>query len=64
MDAEVLKAINNISKRINEVEKRLDDYFSNRHEENSSAITDTDMAVMELAGIIDEIKDQGGQGNG
>lgn len=55
MTEDVSKAINNLSKRLNEVERKLDQYFLERHEINSRSIEDTDTAVMELAKIITSI---------
>lgn len=52
MTEDVSKAINNLSKRLNEVERKLDQYFLEKHEINSHSIEDTDTAVMELAKII------------
>lgn len=52
MTEDVSKAINNLSKRLNEVERKLDQYFLEKHEINSRSIEDTDTAVMELAKII------------
>lgn len=55
MTEDVSKAINNLSKRLNEVERKLDQYFLEKHEINSRSIEDTDTAVMELAKIITSI---------
>lgn len=52
MNQEVLKAINAVSKRLTEVEQKLDQYFLEKHEANSNSIVDTDAAVMELAELI------------
>lgn len=53
--AEIVKMINDINKRINEVEYKLEKYLLNKHQENEGSITDTDMAVMELANIIESL---------
>lgn len=55
MTEDVSKAINNLSKRLNEVERKLDQYFLEKHKINSRSIEDTDTAVMELAKIITSI---------
>lgn len=58
MTQEVAQAINNVTKRLNEMEQKLDNYFLMKHEENKSAITDTDMAIMELAGLIENLSQE------
>lgn len=40
MDAETLKAINMVSNKIQSVEQKLDNYFLTLHNENSDAIDD------------------------
>lgn len=55
MDQETAKAINNISKRLNAVEHKLDAYFLQKHLENSNSIVDTDTAVMELGELVSEL---------
>lgn len=60
----VFKAINNVSKKIMDIQKQLDDYFSMKHEENVESIKLTEDAIIELAGLIDENKtneSKGGQ---
>lgn len=56
MDQEVLKAINDVSRRLGEVEQKLDEYFLEKHLINSASIEDTDMAVMELAALINDVE--------
>ena len=58
MDMETAKAINNLSKKVNEMIERLDNYFADKHNENKSSIEDTDMAVMELAELISKEEEQ------
>lgn len=52
MDAEVAKAINNVSKRLNEVERQLEQFLLGKHEENKTSIETTDGGVAELADLI------------
>ena len=55
----VFKAINNVSKKVMEIERQLDEYFSKKHEESTESISITEDAIIELASLIDETK--GGQ---
>jgi len=55
MNQETAKAINNVSKRLNVVERKLDAYFLQKHLENSNSIVDTDTAVMELGELVSEL---------
>ena len=50
----VFKAINNVSKKVMEIQKQLDDYFSQKHEESTKSIAVTEDAIIELASLIDE----------
>ena len=58
-EKKVFKAINNLSKKIMEIQKQIDDYFSDKHEKNAEAINVTEDAIIELASLIDDTK--GGQ---
>ncbi len=55
MTEEIAKAINNLSKKLNAVEQKLDNYFLEKHNINSDSIIDTDTAVMELAELVSQI---------
>ncbi len=46
MDAEILKAINMVSNKIQEVEQKLDNYFLDLHKENSEAIDDIVVSLL------------------
>ena len=50
----VFKAINNVSKKVMDIQKQLDDYFSQKHEESTESIAVTEDAIIELASLIDE----------
>ncbi|MCM1089131.1 MAG: hypothetical protein NC419_13325 [Muribaculaceae bacterium] len=52
MDAETAKAINNISKRLNSVEQKMESYLLERHEENKEAIATTDGGVVDIADVV------------
>lgn len=54
MDPNVLKAINDVNKRLNELTQKVENYLLGRHEENSEAINVTESALMEVAAITDE----------
>lgn len=58
MTQEVLKAINNVSKRLNEIELKLNNYFLEKHQTNSDAIIDTDIALMELATQVAKLEEK------
>lgn len=55
MDAEVAKAINDLSKRMTEMEFKLEKFLLSKHEENKNNITDVDGAISDLAEIVSEI---------
>ena len=50
----VFKAINNVSKKVMDIQKQLDDYFSQKHQESTNSISITEDAIIELASLIDE----------
>ena len=52
MDKETAVAINNLTKRINEVERKLESYFLIKHDENASNIEINDGAIQELAELV------------
>lgn len=54
----IFKAINNVSKKINEIQKQLDDYINSKDKENKNSINIDENAILELAKLIDE-KDGG-----
>ena len=49
MDRETVKAINDLSKKINEMSEKIDAYFNSKHEDNKATIdyiammTDTEL---------------------
>jgi len=62
MDSEILKAINNISKRLNNVEQKLEQFLLDKQEVANSGIIDLadiisthDAAIADLAQTICEI---------
>ncbi|MCM1297045.1 MAG: hypothetical protein NC311_16015 [Muribaculaceae bacterium] len=52
MDRETAKAINNLSKRLNDVERKLEEFLLAKHEENREAISTTDGGVVDIAEIV------------
>ena len=71
MDKETAKAINSLSKKINDIQLQLDKYFGNRCDENSNNIkmdenglldvAETvslhDEAITELAQLVSDLKE-------
>lgn len=55
MSPDVLKAINAINKRLNEVEQKVEKFLLDKHEINAEAIAIAEEAMMELAGAISEM---------
>jgi len=62
MDSETIKAINNISKRLNRVEQKLEQFLLDKQEisnkgiaELASIINTQDEAIADLAQIVSEI---------
>ena len=55
---EIFKAINNVSKKVNDIQKRLDEYFGNRCDVNEEGISvvDSTMQVM-TEEIVPEIQE-------
>lgn len=52
MDAETAKAINNLSKRMNAMERKLEDFLLAKHEENKLAIETADGGIMDIAEVV------------
>lgn len=52
MDAEIAKAINRLSEKINNVQKRIDQYFENRCDQSAESISLTDGGIMDMAEIV------------
>lgn len=57
MSPDVLKAINDVNKRLNEVERKVENFLLEKHETNAEAIAIAEEAMMELAGAISEISE-------
>lgn len=55
MDPEVLKLINGVHKRINEVELKLEQFLLSKHETNAEAIAVSEEAVLDLASLVSEL---------
>ena len=52
MDAETAKAINAISKKVNDLARRLDEHLGNRCDQNAEEISLADGGIMDMANII------------
>lgn len=52
IDMQILKAINNVSKRLNEVECKLESFLLDKHEENKEAINISDGGIVDIAEIL------------
>ena len=52
MDKETAMAINNISKRITEMERKLEVFLLSKHNENVANIDTVDNAIQDLAEVI------------
>lgn len=52
MDMETAKAINNVSKRLNEVEKKLESFLLGKHKENRESIAVTDGGLVDVAEAV------------
>ena len=50
MTHETAAAINAVSERLTEVERKLDNYFKKLHDENSAAIDEIIIAMLEAGG--------------
>lgn len=48
----IYKAINAVSQKVNEIQKRLDDYLGNRCDANEKSIDITDGGLMDVANIL------------
>ena len=54
MTSEIAKAINNISKRLNEVHRTVDNLLHIYHEEDMAAINDVQDAVCDITTEVEE----------
>ena len=54
MDMETARAINAVSNKVNDVARRLDEYFNIRANENEQSVIDAQNATCELSVEIDE----------
>ena len=52
MDKETVKAINNLSKKINDIQLQLDRYFGNRCDQNSENIKIDENGLLEVAETV------------
>ena len=50
--SEIFKAINNVSKKVNEIQKRLDDHLGYRCDTNEENIEVTDEGLIDVADIV------------
>lgn len=65
MESETLKVINNISKRLNEVERKLEQFLLNKQEVTNNGVADIaniisghDEAIADLAVVVSEIAEK------
>ena len=52
MDKETAMAINNISKRMTDMERKLEEFLLNKHNENVANIDTVDNAIQDLAELV------------
>lgn len=52
MDKETAMAINNLSKRMTEMERKLEEFLLNKHDENVTNIDTIDNAIQDLAELV------------
>ena len=52
MDKETAMAINNLSKRMTEMERKLEEFLLNKHDENVANIDTMDNAIQDLAELV------------
>jgi len=52
MDKETAMAINNLSKRMTEMERKLEEFLLNKHDENVANIDTVDNAIQDLAELV------------
>ena len=52
MNAEVEKAINTLSKKINSIERKLDEYTVMLHQKNADEINVSEGGMMDIANIV------------
>lgn len=52
MDAETARAINALSKKVNDLTRRLDSYLGSRCDQNAEEISVADGGIMDMAYII------------
>ena len=51
---EIFKAINNVSKKVNELSQKIDSYFNNRCDDNKTEIETSQDAICEESTYIEE----------
>ena len=52
MDKETAMAINNLSKRMTDMERKLEEFLLNKHDENVANIDTIDNAIQDLAELV------------
>ena len=52
MDKETAMAINNLSKRMTDMERKLEEFLLNKHDENVANINTVDNAIQDLAELV------------
>lgn len=55
MDKETAKAINNVSKRLNEMERKIDNFFNGRIDGNKKLIEENEQASLDSADALEEM---------
>lgn len=58
MDNEIAKAINSLSRKINEVNAKLDEYINMVHAESTESIDTTTSGVLELAELVSGLEEK------
>lgn len=52
MDKNTAKAINEVSKKVNDIQRRLDAFFNDRCDENKESVNITDGGVIDIAELL------------
>lgn len=52
MDAETARAINALSKKVNDLTRRLDSYLGSRCDQNAEEISLADDGIMDIANVV------------
>ena len=58
MDNEIAKALNSLSRKINEVNAKLDEYINMVHAESTESIDITTSGVLELAELVSGLEEK------